>query len=113
MPYGPIVWIVATSVYARRARRLLSAAERAAAELELSLAPGAWPVVGGTGGCRKARVARAGMGRRGGARVIYFVLGRAGELHLLDIYAKNRKDDLTDDDKAALREAVRAIEQGP
>ncbi len=111
MPYRSLVRVVATRRYTRRVRKLLTDQERATAEFEIALVHEAWPMIQGTGGCRKARVARGGRGRRGGARIIYFVLGRAGELHLLDIYAKNEKDDLTDDDKAALRKAVRAIDQ--
>jgi len=45
--------VVATRGYDRRARRLFTPAERAAAELEIALAPTAWPVVSGTGGARK------------------------------------------------------------
>lgn len=68
--------VVATRGYDRRARKLLTAAERAAAELEIALAPFAWPVIVGAGGARKARAARGGKGKRGGARVVYYVVVR-------------------------------------
>jgi len=45
--------VVATLGYDRRARKLLTPTERAAAELEIALAPTAWPVIRGTGGARK------------------------------------------------------------
>jgi hypothetical protein len=44
--------VVATRGYDRRARKLLMPAERAAGELEIALAPTAWPVIAGTGGAR-------------------------------------------------------------
>jgi hypothetical protein len=50
--------IVATLGYDRRARKLFAPTERTAAELEIALAPNAWPVIRGTGGARKARAAR-------------------------------------------------------
>ena len=65
--------VVATRGYDRRARKLLTAAERAAGELEIALAPTAWPVIAGTGGARKARVARGARGKSGGARIVYYV----------------------------------------
>ena len=41
-----------------------------------------------SGGCRKVRWSRAGSGKRGGVRVIYFTRLSAGEIWLLLIYAK-------------------------
>lgn len=104
--------IVASTGYARRVRKLLTAHERQAAELSIAFAPEAWPVVAGTGGCRKARVGRGGRGKRGGARIIYFAWLNGRELYLLDIYAKNEKEDLRHADKEALRRTVEALARG-
>ena len=41
--------VVATLGYDRRARKLLTPTERTAAELEIALAPTAWPLIRGTG----------------------------------------------------------------
>ena len=41
------------------------------------------------------RVARAGMGKRGGARVIYILRSNAFPIFLVAAYAKNEKDNLT------------------
>jgi mRNA-degrading endonuclease RelE of RelBE toxin-antitoxin system len=60
--------------YDRRARKLFTPAERAAAELEIALAPTASPVIRGTGGARKARAARGGRGKSGGVRIIYYIV---------------------------------------
>jgi hypothetical protein len=49
----------------------------------------------GTGGFRKVRVARGGMGKRGGARVIYILRGEAFPVFLVAAYAKNEKENLT------------------
>jgi len=66
--------VIATRGYERRAIRLLTPEARVAAEAELVARPDAWPVIAGTGGGRKARIALPGRGKRGGGRVIYFVL---------------------------------------
>jgi len=58
--------VVATLGYDRRARKLLTPTERTAAELEIALAPTAWPVIRGAGApARRGR--RAGDGARAAA----------------------------------------------
>jgi len=74
------------------------------------LAPTAWPVIAGTGGARKARAARGGRGKSGGARIIYYVVTSRGVLYLLDVYAKSAKEDLTDAERREIRKLVAAIE---
>ena len=103
------MWVVATRGYDGRARKLFTPAERAAAELEIALAPTAWPVISGTGGARKARAGRGGRGKSGGARIIYYVVIRS-LLYLLDVYAKSAKEDLTDAEKREINKLVAAIE---
>ena len=98
--------VVATRGYDRRTRKLFTPAERTVAELEIALAPTAWPVIAGTGGARKAR---AGRGKSGGARIIYYVVIRS-LLYLLDVYAKSAKEDLTDAEKREINKLVAAIE---
>ena len=46
-------------------------------------------VIPESGGCRKVRWSRAGSGKRGGVRVIYFIRMTAGEIWLLLMYAKS------------------------
>jgi hypothetical protein len=102
--------VVATLGYDRRARKLFTAAERAAAELEIALAPTAWPVIRGTGGARKARAARGGRGKSGGARIIYYAMTRRGVVYLIDVYAKSEKEDLTDAESREIRKLIAALE---
>ncbi len=102
--------VVATANYQRRAKKLLSADDRARLELELAARWDGWPVIPGTGGARKARFAMAGKGKSGGARVIYFVPTARGVLYLLDVYAKKAKEDLTDAEKRDLRRFLEAVE---
>jgi len=50
-------------------------------------------VIPGSGGCRKVRWSRTGMGKRGGARVIYFNMPD-GRIWLLIAYTKSKFDNL-------------------
>ena len=65
--------------------------------------PEAGDVIPETGGVRKVRWGRAGAGKRGGARVIYFYYDDTRPLYLLLVYAKARKEDLSAGEKRAVR----------
>lgn len=69
--------------------------------------PEAGDVVPGSGGIRKVRWRRAGLGKSGGVRVIYFTRTAEEELVLLTLYAKSTTDNLTG---AKLKEIRRALE---
>lgn len=64
-------------------------------------------LIKGTGGLRKLRWARQGMGKSGGVRIIYYFYNKSVPLFLLDVYAKNDKDDLNHDDIEILTKAVK------
>ncbi|MEO7115876.1 MAG: type II toxin-antitoxin system RelE/ParE family toxin [Caldimonas sp.] len=70
--------------------------------------PTAGDVVPGSGGIRKVRWSRAGSGKSGGVRVIYFTRTAEGEIVLLTLYAKAKTDNLTG---ATLKEIRRALEE--
>ena len=53
--------------------------------------PEAGAVVRGSGGVRKLRWRRRGVGKRGGLRVIYFVRYRPNEFWMLALYAKSNQ----------------------
>lgn len=59
-----------------------------------------------SGGLRKLRWARAGMGKRGGARIIYYHLTAEGEVYLLLAYAKARQENLTPAQLSQLRRLI-------
>ena len=64
--------VIATRGYERAAARLLTPTARAVAEAEIVARPDAWPVIAGTGGARKARIALPGGADGAGRKVIYF-----------------------------------------
>jgi hypothetical protein len=59
-------------------------------------------VIQGTGGFRKVRVGRGGMGKRGGARVIYILRNEVFPIFLIAAYAKNEKENLTQKERNEL-----------
>jgi len=61
-------------------------------------------MITGTGGVRKTRLKSASKGKSGGFRVCYYFhdVG-TGEIYLIDLYAKNEKEDLTPDEKKYLK----------
>ena len=70
--------------------------------------PKSGDVVAGSGGCRKLRWALSERGKRGGARVIYFIRVGADEIVLVTIYAKNVRDDV---DAGLLRKLRQTYEE--
>ena len=65
-------------------------------------------VIKGTGGLRKVRWTRPGMGKRGGARVIYFNRNDQGDLVLLLVYTKAKLDNIAPAFLVKLKEAINA-----
>jgi mRNA-degrading endonuclease RelE of RelBE toxin-antitoxin system len=81
--------------FTRRVVRLLDDDDLARVQGLLMARPDAGKVIPKSGGLRKLRVAAKGRGKRGGARIIYYwVVGR-DRILMLDIYAKNEREDLS------------------
>ena len=62
--------------------------------------PDAGDFMPGTGGVRKIRWARRGVGKRGGVRVVYYYHNESMPLFLLSLYSKSEKSDLRPKKKA-------------
>jgi len=71
--------------------------------------PASGSLIPGTGGLRKLRWRRPGMGKRGGVRVIYYWWTRRDTIHLMSIYAKSRTSELTAKDKKLLSKFVEEL----
>jgi DNA-binding transcriptional regulator YiaG len=72
-------------------------------EAALADQPMRYPVMSETGGFRKARWARQGMGKSGGVRVIYLFVPSPDAVYLFDVYSKNEKENLTNAEKNSLK----------
>lgn len=98
-----------TKAFLRACRKLLNTAERTALKNHLLEQPRTGDVIPGTGGIRKLRWARPGMGKRGGLRVIYYLLDERGVVVLLTAYAKSEQEDLSRKELKEWADAVQRI----
>ncbi|GGD98241.1 hypothetical protein [Caballeronia grimmiae] len=98
--------IIETTVFQRYADQIWSDAERAEFITWLANNPMAGDVIPGTGGLRKVRWSRPGMGKRGGARVIYYNALDEGVIWLLIAYTKAKFDNLPSSFLNQLREGI-------
>ena len=87
--------VVEMPSYLRAAEAIFSAAEREDIVSMFAADPECGEVMQGTGGFCKVRVGRSGMGKRGGARVVYIFRNEGFPVFLVTAYAKNEKDNLT------------------
>ena len=97
MPALPTV--VETSVFRRKAEKLLTSEEYDDLLLYLSRYHLAGDEIPGTGGVRKLRYAIGGRGKSGGVRVIYYFFDEMNPILALFLYAKNEQGNLTPAEK--------------
>lgn len=95
--------------YLRRSERLLTERARNAIIDYLANDPEAGILIQGTGGIRKLRWARQGMGKSGGVRVIYYYYDQSMPLYLLTVFGKGEKVDLTRAEKNELAKLVKSL----
>ena len=71
--------------------------------------PQGHPVIRGTGGVNKIRFALESGGKSGGARIIYGDFPDHGIVYLFAAYPKNEKEDITEDERMFLKDAMTQI----
>lgn len=74
-----------------------------------SIHPAAGDLIKNGGGIRKLRWKRAGTGKSGGIRVIYYWLSEDNQIFMLVAYPKSVKDTLSDKETAILRNLVKEL----
>ena len=85
--------VAETPIFIRYASEVWTDDERHEFISFIAANPQAGDLIRGSGGCRKVRWSRAGTGKRGGARIIYFEAGDE-TLWLLIVYVKAKFDNL-------------------
>ncbi|MDR1328676.1 MAG: type II toxin-antitoxin system RelE/ParE family toxin [Oscillospiraceae bacterium] len=83
------------------------------AELQKAIcdAPQDAPVIRGTGGVRKIRIALDGRGKSGGARILYVDFVVKGVVGLLYAYPKKEKESIDDGEKKILKTMAEQISE--
>jgi len=71
---APLLTVVETSAFLRRAEKLLTVEEHEELLFYLALHPLSGDEIPGTGGVRKVRFAARGKGKSGGVRVVYYFI---------------------------------------
>jgi len=109
---------VESSGFAEDRRRLERARELAhddlvALEQSILRDPQVGDLVPGTGGLRKVRLAQrnVGRGKRGGVRVYYLDLPRRSITHLVAIFGKREKSDLSPAERRDVAELVKVLKE--
>lgn len=100
---------IETPTFTRLITSLLEDDEYSKLQEELVKRPDAGDLIKDGGGIRKLRWKRAGTGKSGGIRVIYYWITEDAQILLLVAYPKSTKDNLTDKETAVLRKLVKEL----
>jgi hypothetical protein len=99
---GPIT-VIETPSFLTDGKKLFNDDDREALVNYLAYNPNAGAIIRGTGGIRKVRWARENSGKSGGFRVIYFFKSMEVPLFLLNVFAKNEKENISHDERNELK----------
>lgn len=98
------------SGFSKHRKDLLSDDDFRSMQELLIVNPEAGNVISGTGGFRKLRWSRQGIGKSGGVRVIYYNLSVVlGRLYLALIYPKNEVDNISAAQKVLLKKVTNKL----
>ena len=100
---------IETPTFTRLIAVLLDDDEYSKLQGELVKRPDAGDLIKDGGGIRKFRWKRAGTGKSGGIRVIYYWITEDDQLLMLIAYPKSVKDNLTDKETAILCKLVKEL----
>jgi hypothetical protein len=106
---GIVQTVVETPTYLAVANKLFSEEERGDILALVAADPECGDVIRGTGGFRKVRIARQGMGKSGGARVVYIWRNEEFPVFLITVFPKNEKENLSMAERNALRQRADSI----
>ena len=107
MAYNTHMIFLETRVFTNRIVDAMSDEEYAALQMHLSDHPDAGAMIPGCGGVRKIRWSGSGRGKRGGSRLIYY-WDFGDRILMLYVYQKNERENLTEEQKVALKKIAEA-----
>lgn len=100
---------IETPTFTRLITALLSDDEYSSLQMLLVDDPARGDLIRGGGGIRKIRFASEGRGKSGGIRVIYYWIREDHQIYMLLAYPKSKKDNLTAEETAILRQLVKEL----
>ena len=86
--------LIETPTFKNDVEKIWSEDERGNFCTWLAANPDSGDVIPGSGGCRKIRWSKRGIGKRGGVRIIYYTKLASGKIWLLVIYSKSIKENI-------------------
>ena len=78
-------------------------------EIEIMKNPDRYPVMKGTGGLRKARIAIENKGKSSGASVCFVEFVFAETVYLITVYGKKEKDNLSEEERHEIKKAIEVL----
>ncbi|MCD9460221.1 type II toxin-antitoxin system RelE/ParE family toxin [Marinibactrum halimedae] len=93
-------------MFTRRIKELMNDDEYKALQEALVNRPSMGTIIQGTGGLRKVRWKLEGKGKSGGVRAIYYWMTEDEQIYMLYVYPKSEQEDLTSEQKKALKTIV-------
>ncbi len=73
--------------------------------------PKAGAVIQGTGGLRKIRIPMENRGKSGGSRALYVDVEIKETIYFINVYSKNEKDNITDEEKKAFKAIIKILKE--
>ena len=80
-------------------------------ELDIMMNPNRYPIIQGTGGLRKARIAIENKGKSGGARVCFVDFIFAEIVYFITVYTKKEKENLSKEERNEIKEAIEVLKR--
>lgn len=104
-----MITIVELPEFIRHSKKLLDVDEHQNLINHLALYPQSGVIIKGTGGIRKLRWKREGMGKSGGVRIIYYFYNDNYPLFLLTLFGKSEKVNLTKSERNELAKLTKIL----
>lgn len=111
---GPVLYtFVESVVFTRQLQELASIETLYAIQADLLADPARWPVIPGTKGARKGRIAdpRSPHGKRGSFRYVYLYLKHRGRVYLLLMFGKSDQANLSPEQIRHVADLVETIKR--
>jgi hypothetical protein len=102
-----MITFIETTLFTSLVSEYLSDEEYHEMQNYLMIRPDAGKLIRGSGGIRKLRWARTGMGKSGGVRTLYYWAKSQEEIYLLTLYSKNEQENI---DPTTLKRIAKELE---
>lgn len=94
MAYTKVMVFIETSLFTNRVKKYLTDEEYRELQFHLMEYPESGAIIRGSGGVRKLRWSRSGMGKSGGIRTIYYWAKTRNQFYMLTMYSKSEQENI-------------------